>query len=199
MEAAITVPLTRAEQDRAIALTVARERASLLLLIRASIADAAEAEDILQEAFYELVLAHRMLQPIERAGAWLARIARNRIIDRFRRRAVRASPADELSGAAVAAAGAGDGALEELLPAADGGPEAAAMRMLLLDEIERALGEVPPEQREVFIAHELEGIGFGELAARTGLSVGTLLARKHYAVQLLRKRLRVLWDEWLSG
>ena len=114
-------------------LTVQRERASLLALIRASIADAAEAEDILQEALYELVLAHRMLQPIERAGAWLARIARNRIIDRFRRRAVRATPAEESPAAAAAAAAgaaAGDGALEELLPAADGDPEAAAMRSL---------------------------------------------------------------------
>jgi RNA polymerase sigma factor (sigma-70 family) len=203
MEAAITAPLTTAEQDRAIALTVQRERASLLALIRASIADAAEAEDILQEALYELVLAHRMLQPIERAGAWLARIARNRIIDRFRRRAVRASPpADEPPEAAAdaaAAAAAGGGALEELLPAADGGPEAAAMRALLLDEIERALGELPPEQRAVFLAHELEGVSFRELAARTGVSVSTLLSRKHYATQFLRKRLRALWDDWLSG
>jgi RNA polymerase sigma factor (sigma-70 family) len=194
MEAAVTAPLTAAEQDRAIALTVQRERASLLALIRASIADAAEAEDILQEALYELVVAYRMMQPIERAGAWLARVARNRIIDRFRRRAVRA-PSD--AGAFPEAVQVG--ALEELLPAEDEGPEAAAMRALLLDEIERALGELPREQREVFIAHELEGVSFRELAARTGTRLSTLLSRKHYATRFLRERLRAVWDEWLSG
>jgi RNA polymerase sigma factor (sigma-70 family) len=188
---AVTAPASASEQDQALALAVKRERAPLLALIRASIADAAEAEDIVQEAFFELVLAHRMMQPIERAGAWLARIARNRIIDRFRRRAVRATPPGREPQDA-----AGEGGLEELLPAADAGPESAAMRAMLLDEIERALGELPREQREVFIAHELEGVSFRELAERTGVPLSTLLSRKHYAVRTLRERLQAIWDEW---
>lgn len=192
MEATVTAPLTASEQDREIALTVERERRSLLALIRASIADAAEAEDILQEALYELVVAHRLMQPIERSGAWLARVARNRIIDRFRRRAVRAAAPEPHADAA-------DGALEELLPAADDGPESAVVRAMLLDEIERALGELPREQRDVFVAHELEGVSFRELAARTGIGVNTLVSRKHYAVSFLRKRLRTVWDDWLLG
>jgi len=189
--AAVTAPLTASEQDQAIELAVQRECAPLLALIRASIADAAEAEDILQEALFELVLAQRMMQPIERAGAWLARIARNRIIDRFRRRAVRAAPSGHEPQDA-----AGEGGLEELLPAADAGPESAAMRAMLLDEIERALGELPREQREVFIAHELEGVSFRELVRRTGVPLSTLLSRKHYAVRFLRERLQAMWDEW---
>jgi RNA polymerase sigma factor (sigma-70 family) len=194
MTAVLAAALTVPEQDRAIALTVEHERASLLALIRASLGDVAEAEDILQEALYELVVAHRMLEPIEQAGAWLARVARNRIIDRFRRRAVREprAAARELPDSAV------EGTLEELLPDEKGGPENALMCALLLEEIERALGELPREQREVFIAHELEGVSFRELTRRTGVPMSTLLSRKRYATLRLRERLRAVWDEWLS-
>jgi RNA polymerase sigma factor (sigma-70 family) len=190
MEAALTEPLTRFEQDRAIALTVQRERGRLLAFIRASIADAADAEDILQDTLYELVAAYRMLQPVEQAGAWLVRVARNRIIDRFRRKALRAAPAPET-------ADAGAGGLADLLPAADGDPESAVIRELLLAEIEGALAELPREQRAVFIAHELEGLSFRELAARTGVSINTLLSRKRYAMRFLRGRLQAAWDDWL--
>jgi len=193
MQAALSEPLTLSQQDREISATVRTERARLLAYIRRWIADAAEAEDILQESLYELVLAHRMIQPVEQAGAWLVRVARNRIIDRFRRRGAREHRLEQHAGDSDAA----DGALADLLPAADAGPEAAAMRALLLAEIETALARLPPEQREVFIAQELEGISFRELAQRLGVSINTLLSRKRYAVRFLRARLRTVWDDWL--
>ena len=193
MQAALSEPLTLSQQDREISATVRTERARLLAYIRRWIADAAEAEDILQESLYELVLAHRMMQPVEQAGAWLVRIARNRIIDRFRRRGAREHRLEQRAGDSDAA----DGALADLLPATDAGPEAAAMRALLLAEIETALAQLSPEQREVFIAQELEGISFRELAQRLGVSINTLLSRKRYAVRFLRARLRTVWDDWL--
>ena len=191
MHAALSESLNLTQQDRDLSATVRRERRRLLAYIRRFIADAAEAEDILQESFYELVLAYRMMHPVEQAGAWLARVARNRIIDRFRRKG--APP----RGAARAEADYAGAGLAELLPAADGGPEAAVMRAILLEEIEAALAELPPEQREVFIAQELDGVSFRELARRSGVSINTLLSRKRYAVRYLRERLQAAWDEWL--
>ncbi|TLY55958.1 MAG: sigma-70 family RNA polymerase sigma factor [Gammaproteobacteria bacterium] len=138
-----------------------------------------------------------MPQPVQQARAWLTRVARNRIIDRFRRRS-RERPADPPAAAGEELDdGADDGAFEDLLPAPDGGPESAFIRELLLEEIEAALGELPREQREVFVAHELDGVSFRELSARSGVSVNTLLARKRYAVLHLRQRLRAAWDDWL--
>ena len=191
MTVALAQALTPSQQDRQIELTVRRERGRLLAFIRRRIADAAEAEDILQDTLYELVLAYRLMQPVEQAGAWLARVARNRIIDRFRRRTLR-SAADGAPGA-----DAGGSGLADLLPAAAGDPEAAALRAVLLAEVEAALAELPREQREVFIAHELEGVSFRELSARAGVSINTLLSRKHYATQFLRGRLHAAWDDWL--
>jgi RNA polymerase sigma factor (sigma-70 family) len=191
MQAALSEPLNLSQQDRDLSATVRRERGRLLAYIRRWIADAAEAEDILQESFYELVLADRMMQPVEQAGAWLARVARNRIIDRFRRKGARprATARAEEDEAAKGFA--------ELLPAAESGPEAAVMRAILLAEIEAALAELPPEQREVFVAQELDGVSFRELAQRSGVSINTLLSRKRYAVRYLRERLQATWDEWL--
>jgi RNA polymerase sigma factor (sigma-70 family) len=174
------------QQDRLIALTVQRERPRLLAYLRRRIADAAEAEDIVQDALYELLVAYRMLQPVEEARAWLARVARNRLIDSFRRRAVRARADVELEADALA----------DLLPAASDGPEAAAMRAALLQRLEAALAELPAEQRAVFVAHELDGVSFAELAERSGVSLNTLLSRKHYATRFLRRRLRDAWEDW---
>ena len=192
MSAALTDRLTAAAQDREIASTVQRERGRLLAFIRRRIADAAEAEDVLQEALYELVLAYRMMQPVQQAGAWLTRVARHRIIDRFRKH-----KPQPLADRRAAQGEEPDEAFEDLLPAPDGGPESAVIRELLLGEIEAALGELPPEQREVFVAHELDGLSFRELSARSGVGVNTLLSRKRYAVLHLQQRLRAAWDDWL--
>ena len=180
MDAAVVDPMS---QDRQIAAAVRRERPRLLAFIRRRIDDAAEAEDILQEALYELVAAARLQEPVEQIGAWLTRVARNRIIDRFRRKR------PELLE---------DRSLEELLPSADGTPETDVMRALLLEEIEAALAELPREQREVFVAQELEGSSFRDLAERSGVSINTLLSRKRYAVRALRERLQQVYEEWLS-
>jgi RNA polymerase sigma factor (sigma-70 family) len=190
MDAALPKPLTDALQDSEIAAVVRRERGRLLSFISKRVRDAAEAEDVLQEAFYELVSAYRLMQPIEQAGAWLMRVARNRIIDRFRKRR------PQLLGDIVPAGEEGDSALDSLLPAVEDGPDAELLRGLMLEELERALAELPPEQREVFIAHELEGASFKDLAARWGVGINTLLARKRYAVLRLRETLRDEYEEW---
>jgi len=186
--AGISVAMSQKEQLTAVVL---RERQRLLAFIRRRIDDAAEAEDILQEALYELVAAERLAQPVEQIGAWLMRVARNRIIDRFRKKRPERL-ADAAGGADEARV------LDELLPAADGTPETAAMRALLLDEIEAALEELPREQREVFIAQELDGLTFRELAERSGESINTLLSRKRYAVLQLRERLQAVYEDWLT-
>jgi RNA polymerase sigma factor (sigma-70 family) len=193
MDAALTDRLTAAVQDREIASTVQRERGRLLAFIRRRMADAAEAEDVLQDALYELVLAYRMMQPVEQAGAWLTRVARNRIIDRFRRKRLELL-ADQSS---ERGENDEDGAFEDLLPAEDDGPESSVIRELLLEEIGAALEELPHEQREVFVAHELDGLSFKELSARSGVGINTLLSRKRYAVLHLQQRLRAAWDDWL--
>lgn len=179
----------RMNQDRQIAAVVLRERDRLLRFIRRRIDDASEAEDILQEALTELVAAERLAQPVEQVGAWLMRVARNRIIDRFRRK--RPQPLAEL-------ASDEERVLDELLPAADGTPETAAMRAVLMEEIEAALGALPREQREVFLAQELDGLTFRELAERSGVSINTLLSRKRYAVRQLRAHLQTVYDDWLT-
>jgi len=179
------------EQDRRISEAVEGERTRLRNFIRKRVADPADAEDILQDVFYEFVEAYRLMKPIERAGAWLYRVARNRIIDLYRRR--RTDPLRE----APAAMEEGDlPELEDLLPSPDSGPEAEFARNVLLAELDEALEELPEEQREVFLAHEFEGRSFKELAAETGLSVNTLLSRKHYAVLHLRRRLQAIFAEF---
>src|SRR6266550_484991 len=182
------------EQDQQISETVERERVRLRNFIRRRVDDESDADDILQDVFYELVEAYRLMQPIEQVGAWLFRVARNRIIDRFRKR----KPETLREEMAVAE----DGELlllEDLLPSPDAGPEAAYARTVLLEELTDALEELPDEQREVFIAHEIEGRSFKEIAAETALSVNTLLSRKHYAVIHLREQLRAISDEFKEG
>ena len=183
MKGAVISERIQLEQDRLISDIMARERTRLRNFIRRRVADPGEVEDILQEVFYELVAAYRLMQPIEQAGAWLFRVARNRITDLFRKRGT-GSEQENMR------------LLEEMLPSPEAGPEAAYARTVLLEELEDALEELPPEQREVFLAHEIEGRSFREIAGETGTSVNTLLSRKHYAVKYLRRRLRALYDEF---
>ncbi|HEY1608615.1 MAG TPA: sigma-70 family RNA polymerase sigma factor, partial [Paraburkholderia sp.] len=168
---------------------VARERPRLRNFIRRRVIDQDEAEDILQDVFEELVEAWRLPDPIEQVGAWLFRVARNRIVDRFRKK--KEAPLPE---AAEAAEGEDEYRLDLTLPSPDAGPEAAYARAALLDTLRAALDELPANQREVFIAHELDGRSFKEMSAATGVSVNTLLARKRYAVLHLRERLRSSYD-----
>jgi RNA polymerase sigma factor (sigma-70 family) len=181
------------EQDRQVAEVIAEERSRLRNFIRKRVPNEADVEDLLQEVFYELVAAHRLLMPIDYVSGWLFRVARNRITDLFRK-----MKPETFSGAA---AEDDDGELlhiEDLLPSDDAGPEALYLRNALLDELDRALGELPGEQREVFLAHELEGRSFKELSAESGVNVNTLLARKRYAVLHLRRRLQSIHDEFLE-
>ena len=179
------------EQDRQISEIVAEERSRLRNFIRRRVPDPRDAEDILQEVFYELVEANRLLMPIEHVTGWLFRVARNRITDLFRKK-----KPESLSEAAIADEDDELLRLDDLLPSPDAGPEALYARNVLLDELELAVDELPEEQREVFVAHELEGRSFKEMAAETGVSVNTLLSRKRYAVLHLRKRLQSVYDEF---
>src|SRR5712691_10414247 len=182
------------EQDQRISEVVTRERSRLRNFIRRRVPDLRDAEDILQDVFSELVEANRLLMPIEHVSGWLFRVARNRIIDFFRKK----NP-ERFSDPPVADEGDQLLQLEEVLPSPDAGPEALYARKVLLDELELAVGELPEEQREVFVAHELEGRGFKEMAAATGVSVNTLLSRKRYAVLHLRERLQSIYDEFMKA
>ena len=182
------------EQDRQISEIVAGERARLRNFIRRRVPDPSDVEDIVQEVFYELVEANRLLMPIEHVTGWLFRVARNRITDLLRRRRPESFGGRGVEGE--------DGELlrvEDLLPSPDAGPEAVYIRGVLLDELEHALDELPAEQREAFIAHELEGRSFKELSAETGVGVNTLLSRKRYAVLHLRERLRNIYNEFTKS
>jgi RNA polymerase sigma factor (sigma-70 family) len=176
----------RVEQDRRITEVVHRERPRLFDFIRRRVPDRLDAEDVLQDVLAELVEANRLLMPIEHVTGWLFRVARNRIIDLFRRK--KPERLDDRGGDDE-----GPG-LEDLLPSPDAGPEARYARGVLLEELELALEELPEEQREVFVAHEIEGRTFKEMAAESGVSVNTLLSRKRYAVLRLRERLRSIYD-----
>ena len=180
------------EQDRQIAEVMAEERPRLRDFIRRRVPNEADAEDLLQEVFFELVQAHRLLKPIDFVTGWLFRVARNRITDLFRKKQPQIFSDATFENE--------DGELldvEDLLPSPDAGPEALAIRAMFLDELGAALAELPVEQRDVFIAHELEGRSFKELSAESGVSMNTLLARKHYAVLALRRRLQGIHDEFL--
>jgi RNA polymerase sigma factor (sigma-70 family) len=181
-----------AEQDQRISEVIFRDRPRLRNFIRKRVAEVADAEDILQDVFYELVETYRMMKPVEQVTAWLFQVARNRITDLFRKKNREESRTDP-------ATVAKDGELlllEELLPSPDAGPEAAYARSVLLEELDHALDELPEEQREVFIGHELMGYSFKELSARSGVGLNTLISRKHYAVLHLRKRLQAIYDEF---
>jgi RNA polymerase sigma factor (sigma-70 family) len=183
MKDTASVERMASRQDQQISEVVERERSRLRNFIRRRVPDPRDAEDVLQDVFYELVEANRLLMPIEHVTGWMFRVARNRITDLFR---------------AKRPEGAGD-SVEDLLPSPDAGPEALYARGVLLDELASAVGELPAEQRYVFVGHELEGRSFKEMAAETGVSVNTLLSRKRYAVLFLRKRLQGIYDEWTKA
>jgi RNA polymerase sigma factor (sigma-70 family) len=194
MKAVMSPERMTAEQDQRITETVRRERTRLRNFIRLRVRDEGEAEDILQDVFSELVEAYRLMKPIEQAGAWLFRVARNRIIDKFRRKrrevlSADLQPANEDEPLI----------LEELLASSDAGPEAAYARTVLMEQIESALDELPEEQLQVFVAHDIEGRSFKEVAAETGVNVNTLLSRKRYAAMHLRKRLEAIHKEFIEG
>jgi RNA polymerase sigma factor (sigma-70 family) len=178
------------EQDRQISQVVAEQRSRLRNFIRRRVPDPADAEDIVQEVFYELVEANRLLMPIEHVTGWLYRVARNRITDLFRKK-----KPETFSGAAVEDEAGELLQIEDLLPSPDAGPEALYFRSVLLDELEFAISELPRDQREAFVAHELEGRSFKELSADTGVGINTLLSRKRYAVLHLRERLQSIYDD----
>ncbi len=178
------------EQDQRISEVVRREQSRLRNFIRRRVPDPRDAEDILQDVFYELVEANRLLMPIEHVTGWLFRVARNRITDFFRKK----TP-ESFSDTAVADEDDELLQLEDLLPSPDAGPEALYARNVLLDELELAVDELPEEQRAVFVAHELEGRSFKEIASEIGVSVNTLLSRKRYAMLRLRRRLQTIYDE----
>jgi RNA polymerase sigma factor (sigma-70 family) len=180
------------DRDNRISEAFERENARLRNFIRKRVADAGDAEDILQEAFYELAETFSLVRPVEHIGAWLFQVARNRITDLYRKKKPDASTNDVV-------ATAEDGSLvelEDLLPSPDAGPDAEFARGVLMEELDDALDELPEEQRDVFIAHEVEGRSFKDLSAETGIGVNTLISRKHYAVLHLRRRLQDIYNEF---
>jgi RNA polymerase sigma factor (sigma-70 family) len=191
-----SLDLMALEQDQRISEVVKREQSRLRNFIRRRVPDPRDAEDILQDVFYELVEANRLLMPIEHVTGWLFRVARNRITDLFRKK-----KPENFSDAAVTHDDEDADLLqfEDLLPSPDAGPEALYVRNLLIDELELALDELPEEQRQVFVAHELEGRRFKEMAAETGVNLNTLLSRKRAAVLHLRERLQSVYDEFTKA
>jgi RNA polymerase sigma factor (sigma-70 family) len=183
--------LVMTDRNSEITAAVLRESSRLAAYIRRRVRDVGDAEDLLQGVLHEFVRAYRLPEPIEQASAWLVRVARNRIIDRFRRR--RAQPDSE---PLIPAEEDGAARLDFALPSSDSDPEIALARSLLLDALQDALDELPIEQREVFIANEIDGISFKDMAKRSGIPLNTLLGRKRYAVLHLRSRLQPLYDEW---
>jgi RNA polymerase sigma factor (sigma-70 family) len=179
------------DQDQRISEVVTREQSRLRRFIRRRVPDPRDAEDVLQDVFRALVEANRMLMPIDHVTGWLFRVARNRITDLFRKK-----KPERFSDIGVTNEDDERLRLEDVLPSPDAGPEAQYLRKLLLDELESAVGELPDEQRDVFVAHELEGRSFREMAAETGVNVNTLLSRKRYAVLRLRERLHRIHDEF---
>ena len=194
MERAASLERMAGEQDQRIVEVVERERSRLLSFIRRRVGDPLDAEDVLQDVFEALVEANRLLMPIDHVGAWLFRVARNRITDLFRKvKPVR------LGDAGIVDEDGERLQLEDLLPSPEAGPDALYARSVLLEELELAVDELPVEQREVFVAHELEGKSFKDLAAETGVNVNTLLSRKRYAVLRLRERLSELYDDFTKA
>ena len=187
---------TMSEQDRKISEIIAAEGSRLRNFIRKRVPEEADVEDVLQEVFYEAVQAYRLMEPVQRWGAWMFQVARNRIIDLFRKR----KRLESLGSDPLAVSDDGDTLrLEDVLASAEAGPADTYARGILVAELEAALAELPEEQRHVFIAHEIDGESFQQMAARTGVSINTLLSRKHYAVRHLRRRLQAIYKEFVRS
>ena len=184
---------TITEQDKLLSQAIARDEPKLRNFIRRHVADTSDAEDIVQEVFYELLEAYRLMKPVEHVTAWLFRVARNRMIDLFRKKRP-----ESLNEPAFSSDDGDMLLLEDMLPSAEASPEAAYARNMLLDALEDAIEELPEAQREVFIAHELTGLSFKEISAETGVSVNTLLSRKRYAVLYLRQRLQAIYEDFVK-
>jgi RNA polymerase sigma factor (sigma-70 family) len=182
------------EHDQQISEIIGRERSRLRSFIRKRVPNEADAEDLLQDVFYEVVEAYRLMVPVQRWSAWMFKVARNRIVDFFRKKRLEPSTSEPV---AVSEEGE-ELLLQDVLPSREAGPAEAYARAVIMDELEEALAELPVDQREVFIAHELEGTSFKEIAARTGVGVNTLLSRKRYAVLHLRRRLQAIYDEFVG-
>lgn len=185
-------PMT-ADQNERIKNTVQKERRRLFDFIRKRVPKDEDAEDILQDVFYELIESYRLMQPIEQVSAWMFRVARNKITDMFRKKkpeplTAQSNPGDE-EGERLN--------LADLLPDAADGPEAVYARKVMIEAMATALEELPREQREVFVMHELEDKSFKEISAITGVQVNTLLSRKRYAVLYLRDSLREMYEEFI--
>ena len=193
MDEALSKLRPMADQDQRISQVVNQERSRLLNFIRRRVPDPRDADDILQDVFYELVEANRLLMPIDHITGWLFRVARNRIIDLFRKK-----KSVLFSDLGFADEGENEDSLhfEDLLPSPDAGPDAVYARGVLLAAFDLAISELPSEQREVFVAHEIEGLSFKEITARTGVGMNTLLSRKRYAVLHLRERLQEIYDDF---
>jgi RNA polymerase sigma factor (sigma-70 family) len=192
MEEVLSTNGVTTEQNRRLSEIIALEQARLRRFIRKRVPDVADAEEVFQEVFYELVDAYRLMKPVEQVSAWLFRVARNRITDLFRRK----RPA-LLGNDSMAANEDGDvPQWEDLLPSREAGPEAAFARSILLEELDGAIEDLPQEQRDVFVAHEIEGRSFKEISEETGLSINTLLSRKRYAVLRLRSGLQAIYEEF---
>ena len=194
MKVAASLERMALEQDQRITEVVKREQSRLRSFIRRRVPDPLDAEDILQDVFYRLVEANRLLMPIDHITGWLFRVARNRITDLFRKKKPEA-----FSDEAVTDEEGELLQLDDLLPSPDAGPEAIYARGMMLDELELGINELPEDQRAVFVAHELEGCSFKEMADETGVSVNTLLSRKRYAVLHLRERLKGVYDEFTKA
>lgn len=184
------------EQNRQLSEVIAEDGARLRNFIRTRVPNEADAEDLLQEVFSEVIEAYRLMEPVRQWSAWMFQVARNRIVDLLRRKRLWGYANES---AADLAGGDAETALLDRLPSPDAGPAEAYARAVLLDEIEDALDELPDEQRDVFVAHEIEGYSFKEISARTGVSANTLLSRKHYAVMHLRRRLNDVYNEFLHS
>lgn len=173
--------------------TFLRERGRLLNFIRNRVSSLEEAEDILQDVFYQFIVGYDSIESLDRVTSWLFSVARNKIIDRYRRDSARprkanlsqhTGPDEELPLT-----------IQDILPDLGNTPEDAFLREMIWEEIMEALEELPREQREVFVRNEIEDVSFRELAAEQGVSINTLLSRKRYAILALRKRLQKLYDE----